>query len=80
LSSTGYKLASAKGEQIRVFYIRCSLLMTVIWSGYGVVWALSEGGNVVSPDVEGVLYGVLDLLGGPVFASIVAYAARHSSD
>ena len=53
--------------------------MMVIWPGYGIVWALSEGGNVVSPDVEGVLYGILDLLGGPVFGSIVAYAARLPS-
>jgi bacteriorhodopsin len=68
-------MASAKGERMRALYVRCSLLMTVIWSGYGVVWALSEGGNVVSPDVEGVLYGLLDLLGGPVFGSFVAYAA-----
>jgi bacteriorhodopsin len=80
LSTTGYRLASVKGERLRVFYVRCSLLMIVIWSGYGVVWALSEGGNVVSPDVEGVLYGILDLLGGPVFGSVVAYAARDTDD
>jgi bacteriorhodopsin len=54
--------------------------MTVIWSGYGVVWALSEGGNVVSPDVEGVLYGILDVLGGPVFGFFVAYAATVHVD
>jgi bacteriorhodopsin len=53
--------------------------MMVIWPGYGIVWALSEGGNVVSPDVEGVLYGTLDLLGGPVFGSLVAHAARLPS-
>ena len=64
---------------MKVSYVRCSLLMTAIWFGYGVVWALSEGGNVVSPDVEGVLYGVLDLLGGPVFGSLVAHAAKVPS-
>jgi len=65
---------------MRTLYVRCSLLMAMIWSGYGVVWALSEGGNVVSPDVEGVLYGILDLLGGPVFGSFVAYAATVHVD
>jgi bacteriorhodopsin len=54
--------------------------MIVIWPGYGIVWALSEGGNVVSPDVEGVLYGILDLLGGPVFGSMVAYAAKVTAE
>lgn len=80
LSSTGYRLASAKSERLRVLYVRCSLLMVVIWPGYGIVWALSEGSNVVSPDVEGVLYGILDLLGGPVFGLIVAYAAKVTAD
>ena len=77
--STGYRLASAKGRKLRVQYLRCSLLLTIIWSGYGIVWPLGEGANVVSPDVEGVLYGILDILGCVVFGAMVAfYASRYS--
>ena len=79
--STGYRLASAKGRKLRVQYMRCSLLLTIIWSGYGIVWPLGEGANVISPDVEGVLYGILDILGCVIFGAMVASAAsRHSTE
>lgn len=79
--STGYKLALAKGRKLRVQYLRCSLLMTILWLGYGIVWPLGEGANVISPDVEGILYGILDILGCVIFGAMVASAAsRHSID
>lgn len=49
--------------------------MMAVWVGYGVAWGLSEGGNVISPAEEAVFYGILDLLGGPVFGTLVALAA-----
>ncbi|KAM0701127.1 hypothetical protein Q7P35_011488 [Cladosporium inversicolor] len=76
---TGYKLASAKGRELRVQYLRCSLLMTILWVGYGIVWPLGEGANLVSPDVEAVLYGILDVLGCVVFGAMVAFSASQYS-
>jgi bacteriorhodopsin len=77
--STGYSLALAKGRKFRVQYLRCSLLMTTLWLGYGIVWPLGEGANVISPDVEGVLYGILDILGCVVFGAMVTfYASQYS--
>ena len=79
--STGYKLALAKGRKLRVQYLRCSLLMTILWLGYGIVWPLGEGANVISPDVEAVLYGILDVMGCVIFGAMVASAAsRHSNE
>jgi len=60
---TGYKLASAKDRKLRSQYMRCSVLVGTLWLGYGIIWPLGEGANVVSPDVESVLYGFLDIVG-----------------
>lgn len=51
--------------------------MTILWLGYGIVWPLGEGANLVSPDVEGVLYGILDILGCVVFGAMVAFSASR---
>lgn len=76
---TGYRLASSKGRELRVQYLRCSLLMAILWVGYGIVWPLGEGANLVSPDVEAVLYGILDVLGCVMFGAMVAfYAGQYS--
>lgn len=76
---TGYRLASAKGRKLRAQYLRCSVLMTILWGGYGIVWPLGEGANLVSPDVEAVLYGILDVLGCVVFGAMVAFSASQHS-
>lgn len=73
---TGTKAAAAKGEKLKRQYAQCSTLMMVVWVGYGVAWGLSEGGNVISPAREAVFYGILDLVGGPIFGTLVAMAAR----
>lgn len=39
-----------------------SWLTIVLWSAYPVVWGIGEGGNLVSPDVETVLYAILDVM------------------
>lgn len=51
--------------------------MGILWLGYGIVWPLGEGANVVSPDVEGVLYGILDIVGCIVFGAMVAFSASR---
>ena len=53
--------------------------MAILWLGYGIVWPLSEGANAISPDVEGVLYGVLDIVGCVIFGAMVAFSASRYS-
>ncbi|KAM3075263.1 hypothetical protein ACMFMG_007292 [Clarireedia jacksonii] len=60
---TGYRNVSAKHINRRKRYIVCSLFCMATWLMYGVVWCISEGANIVSPNVEGVLYGIADLMG-----------------
>ncbi|KJZ75804.1 hypothetical protein HIM_04961 [Hirsutella minnesotensis 3608] len=74
---TGARAASAKGVRVRQKHVQCSLVLMMVWVGYGVAWALSEGGNVISPAEEGVFYGILDLMAGPGFCTLVALAARQ---
>lgn len=42
------------------FKIYFSIVM-ILWCGYPLSFALSEGGNVMQPDSEGVFYGILDV-------------------
>lgn len=60
---------------MRRMYIFCSVALLTLWFGYGLAWGLSEGGNVLSPDGEGVFYGLLDLIGGPLYGILIALAA-----
>ena len=72
-------MASAKDGKLKSQYMRSSLLLTILWLGYGIVWPLGEGANVVSPDIEGVLYGILDILGCVVFGAMVAWFAAQDA-
>lgn len=49
--------------------------MMILWFCYGIAWGLSEGGNVISPDGEALFYGILDLLGGPLYGFFVVLTA-----
>lgn len=41
------------------------MIMTVVlWTGYPIVFALTEGKGRISPDAEVIVYGVLDVVGG----------------
>ncbi|KAJ5561379.1 hypothetical protein N7535_004154 [Penicillium sp. DV-2018c] len=75
IGQTGYKLASAKGRQMKWMYVLCSSAISILWFGYGIVWGLSEGGNVISPSAEGLWYGILDILGGPVYGALIVWAS-----
>lgn len=53
------------------FYGLCFIL-------YPVSWGLSEGGNVIQPDSEGVFYGVLDLINFWLIPLALIYDARKN--
>ncbi|KAH8694463.1 hypothetical protein BGZ61DRAFT_451956 [Ilyonectria robusta] len=77
LFTHGYNLASAKKKPMKQMYLLCSVLTAVVWSGYALAWGLSEGANIISPDGEGLFYGILDLLTGPGFGFLVLLTARR---
>jgi bacteriorhodopsin len=75
IGHTGYRLASVHGKRMKRMYTLCSIDMSILWFGYGIAWGLSEGGNVISPDGEGLFYGILDILGGPVYGILIIWTA-----
>ncbi|OJJ85292.1 uncharacterized protein ASPGLDRAFT_170097 [Aspergillus glaucus CBS 516.65] len=72
---TGYKNVSAKHVTRRSRYMVCALFCMATWLMYGVVWCISEGANILSPSVEGVLYGIADVMGLAYFG-LVLWAAQ----
>lgn len=72
---TGYKNVSAKHVTRCSRYMVCALSCMATWLMYGVVWCISEGANILSPNVEGVLYGIADLMGLAYFG-LVLWAAQ----
>lgn len=64
------------GAGHRTGYMRGSGFLVFITLLYPICWALSEGGNVISPTSEAVWYGILDLLLGPVFLFYFIFSLR----
>lgn len=65
------------GPGLRSGYIRGSGFLSFILILYPIGWAVSEGGNVISPTSEAVWYGVLDLILGPVFLFYLVFGLRN---
>ena len=73
----GQRLVKTNVPAMRNAYMYCNAFILTVWACYGIVWGLCEGGNVLSPDVETILYGLLDLAGGPVFCCFFVLAGTR---
>ncbi|KAF8575228.1 family A G protein-coupled receptor-like protein [Ramaria rubella] len=71
------KAATIIGTDARGPYIRGAAYLSFIWLSYPIAWAVSEGGNVISPTGEMIFYGVLDVMAKPVFLFAHVYAMRN---
>jgi len=45
------------GPDVELHYWRCAAYLMFLWGIYPICWALSEGGNVISPTGEMFFYG-----------------------
>ena len=63
----GRASANLLGTDFHKAYIRPAAWVVFLSMLYPISWALSEGGNVISPNREMIFYGILDLLSQPVF-------------
>lgn len=63
----------ANGGVFRSGYLRSAGYLSFMLLTYPIAWALSEGGNVISPTSEMIWYGILDVLTGPVFLAFFLY-------
>ncbi|KAI4183702.1 MAG: hypothetical protein LQ346_006253 [Caloplaca aetnensis] len=71
------RYASVLGSDISRTYTICGAWTIFLWFLYPIAWGLCEGGNVISPDSEGIFYGVLDLMAKPVFGALLLWGHRN---
>ena len=46
----------------------------ILWAGYGIVWACSEGSGIMTPDQEAITYAVLDIVAKCVFGFVLLFS------
>lgn len=68
---TGRKHTVALGADVSRTYTTAAGLQAFLWLLYPIAWGLSEGGNVIAPDSEGIFYGILDILSKVVFGALL---------
>ncbi|KAL8914371.1 MAG: hypothetical protein Q9171_001001 [Xanthocarpia ochracea] len=73
---TARKHAIALGSDISRAYTICGVWTVFLWFLYPIAWGLSEGGNVIAPDSEGIFYGILDVMAKPVFGVLLLWGHR----
>ena len=59
--------ARKAGKAVEKIYTYLSYLTVGLWSLYPVIWILAEGTNILSADVETLLYAIIDVSAKSVF-------------
>lgn len=54
---------------------RCTCVTLIVWLMFPFVFVIADG-NIVSADVEAILYGVLDIFAKPVFSALLISSHR----
>jgi bacteriorhodopsin len=62
----GRQAASLQSSNVRQIYNVTAAMIVVLWTGYPIVFALTEGSNKLSVDAEVIAYGVLDVVSLPL--------------
>lgn len=65
------------GADVHRVYTSCGAVFAFVWLLYPIAWGVSEGGNVISPDSEGVFYGILDIIAKVVFSALLIFGHRN---
>ncbi|KAK2054511.1 bacteriorhodopsin [Colletotrichum caudatum] len=73
----GRRHAAALGGHVSTTYRNCGVLTIFLWFIYPIAWGVSEGGNLIHPDSEAVLYGILDVLAKPGFGFVLLWGHRN---
>ena len=66
--------AHVTGANAASVYGTTSTLTILTWSAYPIVWVFAEGTRTISPDLECVIYAVLDLIAKSIFGFVVISA------
>ncbi|TEA19719.1 Protein FDD123 [Colletotrichum sidae] len=72
----GRKHAAALGGSVQTTFQRCGVLTIFLWFLYPIAWGVAEGGNLIHPDSEAIMYGILDVLAKPGFGFLLLWGHR----
>ena len=70
-------LASARRVMVARDYMILTGWLNTIWVLYPIVFAVTDGGNVLDVTQEFIWTGIIDTLSLPVLACLVLFFARH---
>ncbi|GAA6038743.1 hypothetical protein JCM8097_002376 [Rhodosporidiobolus ruineniae] len=72
----GRRSAFRLGDDYGRAYVRSAAFGCMLWLIYPIIWAVSEGGNVITVTSECIAYGILDLLLKIVWLFSLLYAVE----
>ncbi|EGG00698.1 uncharacterized protein MELLADRAFT_50312 [Melampsora larici-populina 98AG31] len=67
LATTARRTSYLKSSRVGFLFTAIAVYSMLLWTVYPVVWALSEGSSIISPDLEILFYAVLDVMAKAVF-------------
>ncbi|GAA5819987.1 hypothetical protein JCM10212_005637 [Sporobolomyces blumeae] len=76
LLGSGRASVARLGSDYSKAYMSSCLMLSGLWLLYPIAWALSDGGNAITPNSEMYFYGVLDVLAKPVYCIIHVLAIQ----
>uniref|UniRef100_A0A7R9U5N0 Rhodopsin n=1 Tax=Pinguiococcus pyrenoidosus TaxID=172671 RepID=A0A7R9U5N0_9STRA len=74
MSSSSEPLMSSGREDASSIYKLLAYMTVILWTGYPIVWIFAEGEGAISPDLEAILYAILDLSAKSVFGFILLHS------
>jgi len=75
---SGRAASKLQSSNVQRVYNVTAIMIFVLWTGYPIVFGLTEGKGRLSVDTEIILYGILDVLAKVVFGFYLLGAHSHS--
>lgn len=80
LLTGGVKAASFRPSKTRGLFYLLGGMTLLLWTGYPIVFGLTEGANLLSVDTEVIAYGVLDVAAKIGFTFLLLIIHSHGED
>ncbi|EPS44604.1 hypothetical protein H072_1422 [Dactylellina haptotyla CBS 200.50] len=84
LATVGWNLtinarATSQRRGVQTVYTPLAFYTVVLWSGYLIIWGVSDIGRSLTPDQVAVAYIILDILAKPVFGFWLLFGQNKSN-
>jgi len=80
LITGGRKAAALRQRKTRGLFWLLSGMTLLLWTAYPIIFALTEGANILSVNVEVIAYGVLDVAAKLGFTYMLLLVHTHGED